>query len=52
MSNFYIGTDMENEEEQFKMWESQDNGDYRFKADFKAGVQVAKPEEIVTFKLS
>ena len=50
-SNFYIGTDMENEEEMFKMWESVDNGDYRFKADFKAGVQVAIPSELVSFKL-
>lgn len=50
-SNFYIGCDMENEEEQFRMWESVDNGDYRFRARFKAGVQVAIPSEIVTFKL-
>ena len=49
--NMYIGVDMLNEEEKFKMWESQDNLDYRFLADFKAGTQIAFPEEIVSFKL-
>lgn len=51
MSNFYIGTDMENEEEKFKMLLDQYELSLNFIADFKAGVQVAIPSEIVTFKL-
>jgi len=50
-SNFYIGTDLLNEEENFKIWYSEDNVETRFRASFKAGVQVAIPSEITSFKL-
>lgn len=50
-SNFYIGTDLLNEEENFDIWYSKDNVETRFRASFKAGVQVAIPSEITTFKL-
>lgn len=49
--NFYIGTDLLGEEEKFEMWYSRDNLDFRFLADFKAGTNVAFPNEIVSFKL-
>lgn len=50
-SNFYIGTDLMNEEENFKIWYSEDNVETRFRASFKAGVQVAIASEITSFKL-
>lgn len=49
VSNMYIGTDMENEEEQWKMWYSEDDDVVKFKARWKTGVQVAFPQEIVEF---
>lgn len=49
-SNFYFGTDLENEYEDFRVKELEDLSDYfRFRADFKAGVQVAFPAEIVQY---
>lgn len=50
-SNFFIGTDMMNEEENFKFWYSEDNDEVRFRATMKYGVQIAYPEEVVYFKL-
>jgi hypothetical protein len=50
-SNFFIGTDMMNEEEDWKMWYSQDNDEVRFRASMKYGTQIAYPEEVVYFKL-
>lgn len=50
-SNFYIGTDMLNEEEKFMFKEDQYGLNLNFLADFKVGVQVAFPDEIVQFKL-
>jgi hypothetical protein len=50
-SNVYVGTDMENEEEQFSIMPDQ-FGDYlRFKVQFKLGIQIAFPDEVVSFKL-
>lgn len=51
MSNMYSGTDLENEEEQFDMIPDQFKDYLRFKAGFKYGVNVAFPNEIVSFKL-
>lgn len=48
-SNFYIGTDLLNDYENFNIWYSQDNDDVRMKARWKAGVQVAFPNEIVEY---
>ena len=50
-SNFYLGTDMMNEEEDFKFWYSQDNDEVRFRASFKYGCQIAFPDEVVYFSL-
>jgi hypothetical protein len=50
-SNFFLGTDMMNEEEDYKFWYSQDNDEVRFRACFKYGCQIAFPAEVVYFKL-
>ncbi|MBV7534049.1 hypothetical protein [Chitinophaga sp. sic0106] len=49
LSNMWIGTDMENEEEQFKMWYSEDDDVVKFKARWKLGTQIGIPSEIVEF---
>lgn len=47
--NFFLGVDLENEEEDFDMWyEKKDDGVY-YRVKFKRGVQVAYSEEIVQF---
>lgn len=48
-SNFYIGTDLLNDYENFNIWFSKDNDEIRMKARWKAGVQVAFPNEIVQY---
>lgn len=50
-SNFFIGTDMMDEQEDYKFWWSEDNAEVRFRANFKLGCQVSRPEETVLFKL-
>jgi hypothetical protein len=50
-SNFFIGTDMMNEEEEYKFWYSQDNDEVRYRATFKYGTQIAFPEQVVYFTL-
>ena len=51
LSNFFMGTDLIDENEEVKMWYSQDNNEVRVRFTFKAGVQVAFPGEIVYFTL-
>ena len=51
MSNLFAGVDLENEYEKFSMMEDQFKDYLRFKAHFKYGVNVAFPDEIVSFKL-
>lgn len=51
MSNLFSGVDLENEYEQFSIMEDQFKDYLRFKAHFKYGVNVAFPDEIVSFKL-
>lgn len=51
LSNFFMGTDLIDEQEEVKMWYSQDNDEVRVRFTFKAGVQVAFPGEIVYFTL-
>ena len=51
MSNLFAGTDLENEYETFSIMEDQFKDFLRFKAVFKYGVNVAFPDEVVTFKL-
>lgn len=46
-SNFYYGTDMENDDETFDLWWSKDDQVWKLAINFAAGVQVAYPEEAV-----
>jgi hypothetical protein len=51
MSNMVEATDLENEEEKFELMPDQFKNYLRFEVDFKFGVQVGFPDEIVSFKL-
>lgn len=46
-SNLYMGTDLLNDTEEFKIWYSQDNDEVRFLAKWKQGVGVAFPTFVV-----
>lgn len=48
-SNFYVGTDLLNDAEDFKIWYSQDNDEVRFLSKFKLGTQVAFLENVVWY---
>jgi hypothetical protein len=52
LGNFFYGTDLLSDEEQFSIWFSKDNDEVRFQAAFKAGVQIAYPDLIVDFRLT
>ena len=52
LSNFFVGTDLANEEEELKFWYSEDNDEVRFRASFKYGVQIAFPDQLVRFILA
>lgn len=52
LANFFIGTDLMNEEEEFKMWYSQDNDEVRTRVTFKYGCQIAFPDQVVFFDLT
>ena len=52
LSNFFVGTDLANEEEEYKFWYSIDNDIVRFRATMKYGVQFAFGDQIIQFKLS
>jgi ribosomal protein L18E len=49
ISNFYIGTDLLNEEERFELFYAQEAMQMRFVSEFKMGVNYAFPDEIVKF---
>lgn len=51
-ANFFYGCDMLDDKEQFEMWYSQDNREYRLAIQFNGGVQVAYPNEIVLATLA
>lgn len=51
MSNMFAGVDLENEYESFSMMEDQFKDYLRFKVQFKYGVNIAFPDEVVSFKL-
>lgn len=51
MSNLFIGVDMMNEEERWEIFFAKEADEIRFVAEFKMGVNVAFPDEIVSFKL-
>lgn len=48
-SNMFFGTDIINEDQNVEMWYSQDDRNVKFHVGFKAGVQIAFPDEIVKF---
>lgn len=52
MTNFVEATDLEHEEEQFFIMPDQFNNYLRFQVNFKFGVQVGFPDEIVSFKFA
>lgn len=52
VSNMFVGTDLANEEEEYKFWYSNDNDEVRFRATMKYGCQVAFPDQIVEFILA
>jgi hypothetical protein len=49
--NLYIGTDMRGEEEEFRIWYSQDTDLVKFRVDVALGTQVAFNNEVVQFTL-
>ena len=51
LSNFFVGTDLANEEEDVRYWYSEDNDTVRFRMTCKYGVQIAFPDQIVRFVL-
>lgn len=50
MSNIFMGVDLQNEEDNFEIWYSQDDRNVKFSASFKVGVQFAFMDEIVKFE--
>ena len=52
LGNFFYGTDLLSDEENFDLWYSKDNDEVRFQAAFKVGVQVAYPDLVVDWKLA
>jgi len=51
MSNLYLGTDMLNEQDRFELFYAKEADEMRFVVEFKLGVQVAFPDEVVFWKL-
>jgi hypothetical protein len=47
-SNLFVGTDLLNDQEDFKIFFSEDNDEVRFKQKFKIGFQMAFPARIVS----
>lgn len=52
MSNIFMGTDLENEEERWEIFFAKEADEVRFIAEFKDGINVAFPDEIVDFELA
>ncbi len=52
LGNFFYGTDLLSDEEQFSIFYSRDNDEIRTIAAFKAGVQLAYPDLVVDFRLT
>ena len=49
LSNIAMAVDLVDEEMNYNMWWSQDNNDIRYRVEFKAGINVAYPTEVVKF---
>jgi hypothetical protein len=52
LSNLFLGTDLLNEEEKFEIFYAKEADQVRFVSEFKMGVNVAFPDEIVKFILA
>lgn len=52
MENFWLGTDMLNEQDKFELFYAKEADEMRFVVEFKLGCQVAFPDEIVFWKKS
>lgn len=50
--NLFLGFDLQNDEEQFKIWYSEDDDVMKYRVKYKRGLQVAYPDEIVEFTLA
>ena len=50
MSNLYLGTDLLNEQDKFELFYAKEADEMRFVVEFKMGVQVAFPDEVVYWK--
>jgi len=49
---YVVGTDLENEEEDFDLWYSKEDKVVKFDVAYKMGTQIKFPEEIVEFTLA
>jgi hypothetical protein len=52
LGNFFYGTDLLSDEEQFSIWHSKDNDSIRVQVALKIGVNIAYPDHVVDFKLT
>ena len=52
LGNFFYGTDLLSDEEQFSIWHSIDNDEVRFQCALKIGVNTAYPDLVVDWKLA
>lgn len=51
-SNFYMGVDMEGDQERFDFWFSQDDRTFKLAIEFNVGTQIAFPNEVVLTTLA
>jgi hypothetical protein len=52
LSNLFVGTDLEGEEDQFEIFWAKEAREVRFAAEFKMGTQLAFPTQIVSYENS
>ena len=52
LSNLFLGTDLLNEEEKFEIFYAKEADQVRFVSEFKFGVNIAFPDEVVRFVLA
>jgi hypothetical protein len=52
LSNLFLGTDLLNEEERFEIFFAKEADEIRFVSEFKMGVNIAFPDEVVRFVLA
>lgn len=52
MANLYLGTDLLNEQDRFELFYAKEADEMRFVVEFKLGVQVAFPDEVVYWKFA